>query len=189
MLKLLQKYIAGRTNKFENGYVFVELVRLVIPFYIFMFPLFTVIAEIFLDSIDGDLAAQGVLNNRDYEKVDKTMDTWWYIWLLAYSYIALGQYFIFLLMLFVYRIIGWMVFIRKDHRFLLMLFPNFFEYAFFLFFFAKIFSFQNLLTGRPLYYSLAVIFTVKLLHEYWLHVKQKSLVEDVFKFKWRRWLT
>ena len=169
------------------SYFFIELLRLVFPVFIFSYPVYVIVATIFLDAIDGEFASQGVLSREKYQIVDKLMDNWWYIWVLFYSYFALNNFFILLLVLFIYRTIGLILFLLKKNRKIFMFFPNFFENAFFLFFFATIFSLESLIVGPNLYYSLAVVFALKILQEYWVHILKKSLVEDVFKFKWRKW--
>ena len=115
------------------------------------------------------------------------MDNWWYLWALAYSYFAFNRFFILLLIFLVFRFVGLAIFLNTKRRSTFMFFPNFFENAFFLFFFATLFSLQSLIIGPNLYYSLAVAFALKILQEYWVHILKKSLVEDVFKFKWRKW--
>jgi hypothetical protein len=155
---------------------------------IFNSPFFVVVTATFLDMIDGDLASQGVLSKSEYQILDKIMDNWWYLWVLIYSYFQLSNFFVFLFVLFVYRTVGFGLFLYRKNRKVFMFFPNFFENAFFLFFFVNYFGWHQLISGINLYYSLIVVFLLKLLDEYWLHVLKKSFVEDVFKFKWRKWL-
>jgi hypothetical protein len=169
------------------SYFFIELLRFVFPVFIFSYPIFTVVTTIFLDAIDAEFASQGVLSHSKYQIVDKLMDNWWNLWALAYSYFAFNSFFILLLVLLVFRFIGLAIFLNIKRRGIFMIFPNFFENAFFLFFFATFLGYGFLISGANLYYSLAVVFALKLVQEYWVHILKKSLVEDVFKFKWRKW--
>lgn len=169
------------------GFLFVEFLRAAVPIFIFSFPVYVVAGALFLDAIDAEFASQGVLSRGKYQIIDKLMDNWWNLWALAYSYFAFNNFFILLLLLLVLRFIGLIVFLNNKRRGILMVFPNFFESAFLLLFVAYTFNFGFLITGVNLYYSLAVVFALKILQEYWLHVLKKSLVEDVFRFKWRKW--
>jgi hypothetical protein len=45
----------------------------------------------------------------------------------------------------------------------------------------------HLLDGTNIYVSLLIVFILKLLQEYWLHIADRSIVEDLFKIK-RYWL-
>ena len=177
-----------KVNPFRILFSISTILRITLPLAIFRFPLFVIIAVTFLDDIDGDIASQGVFSKSRYQFIDKLIDNWWYLCVLVYSYFALNNFFVFLLALFIYRIVGLWLFLSSKKRHLLIFFPNFFENAFFLFFFVNYFGWQILITGSNLYYSLIVVFILKLLQEYWLHVLKKSFVEDVFKFKWRKWL-
>jgi hypothetical protein len=168
-------------------YFFIELLRFIFPMFIFSFPALTVFVAIFLDAVDGEFASQEVLSHEKYQIVDKLMDNWFDLWALAYSYFAFNDFFIFLLILIVFRFIGLAVFLKFGRRGALVIFPNFFENAFLLFFFVSLFNLGFLITGVNLYYSLTAVFVFKILQEYWLHILKKSLVEDVFKFGWRKW--
>ena len=177
-----------KKNIFKILFSISSILRIVLPLAIFKFPLFVVIAVSFLDWIDGDLGSQGFLSKSKYQNIDKLMDHWWYIWAIIYSYFALNNFFVFLFTLFVYRMIGFGLFLYRKKRKMFMFFPSFFENAFFLFFFVNYFGWQFLVTGINLFYSITVVFILKLLQEYWLHYLGKSFVEDIFKFKWRKWL-
>lgn len=170
------------------SYFFVEFLRATLPLFIFSLPVYVVVTTVFLDAIDGEFASQGVLSREKYQIVDKLMDNWWYLWALAYSYFAFNRFFILLLILLVFRFIGLAIFLNIKRRGVFMIFPNFFENAFFLFFFATFFGLQSVINGVNLYYSLAAVFALKILQEYWLHVLKKSFIEDILKFKWRKWL-
>lgn len=169
-------------------YFFIELLRFASPFLIFKYPLYTVIRVTLLDGLDVEFASRGVLTKMQYQRIDKFMDNWWYIWALIYSYFHLNQYFILLFGLFCYRIIGTVFFYKKRDIRIFMLFPNFYEHAFLLFLFCMYFGRNFLLQGKILYISLLVVFLLKIVQEYWLHIAEKSIVEDVLKLYKRNWL-
>lgn len=169
-------------------YYFVILLRFILPLFIFSYPLYIVIGATLLDAIDGEFAARRVLTKTRYQYIDKFMDNWWYLCVLIYSYSYFNQYFLLLLILFCYRIIGISLFYRMKKRLMLILFPNFFENAFFLIFFSTYFGWSFLLQGQMFYKSLLVVFLLKIIQEYWLHIAQKSIIEDVLKLYKHNWL-
>lgn len=179
----------SKNLKWKIVYCLVLVLRFLSPLFVFSYPVFTIITVTFLDVIDAEFASQGVLSKLKYQMVDKILDNWWYLWALIYSYFALNNYFIFLLILFVYRLVGLTLFLSRKERNLFMFFPNLFENAFFILFIATTFGWHSLVVGTNLYFSLALVFILKIFQEYWLHIIQKSFVEDVFKFKWRKWLS
>lgn len=169
-------------------YYFVLFLRSILPVFIFRYPFYVIIGVFFLDAIDVEFAAKRVLTKSRYQEIDKLMDNWWYIWALVYTYFYLGQYFIFLLILFCYRIMGAIIFYKKKDRRIFLIFPNFFENAFFLIFFCKYFSWNLLLQGKIIFISLSVVFLLKIVQEYWIHIVQKSIPEDVLKIYKHNWL-
>jgi len=169
-------------------YYFILLLRFVFPSLIFIWPFTSIIVSSLLDIVDIEFASNGVTTISKYEKIDKLFDLWWYVTSITYSFFNLHQWFVFLLILFVYRFVGDMFFFIKGERKILMFFPNFFESAFFLFFFSTYFSSINFLI-RPnnLYFSLLVVFLIKIFQEWWIHWAQISIPEDFLgkKRKWR----
>lgn len=188
MLSIIKRVFKNIRSYAVREYVFIEILRVLSPVLMLTHPLFTVIFVTFLDAIDGDLASRKVLSKSEYEKIDKTMDMWWYFWVLGFSYIYLRHFFILIFLLFIYRFIGWILFTKRNKRRLLMFFPNFFENVFFLLFFATYFKLNILLSGIYLYVAIMIVLLLKLIQEYWLHVLEKSIREDVLKLSKRNWL-
>ncbi len=173
-------------NKFL--YIFVLVLRFISAPLIFFWPWISVIVSFLLDIVDIEFASQGVTTLKEYEIIDKVFDLWWYIMSIAYSFFRLRQWFVFLLVLFLYRLVGDFIFFLKGERKILLFFPNFFENAFFLFFFSSYFSGLNfLISPNYLYWSLALIFAIKIFQEWWIHWAQISIPEDFLgkKRKWR----
>lgn len=163
--------------------------RILLPLIVFIFPLFVTIFVSFLDAIDIEFASRRVVTKSRYQQIDKLLDTWWYFLALLFSYIYLNQYFTFLLILFIYRIFGLLIFLISNNRKILFLTPNLFENVFFLFFFANYFHNLNyLIRGDTLYFSLSIAFLLKIFQEYWIHVAQISIPEDFFGKKrfWKK---
>jgi hypothetical protein len=172
----------------KQQYYLIIVLRFITPFSIFEFPLFAIISSLFLDNIDTEFASRGIKTKTQNQLIDKIFDTWWYTVVLVYSYFSLNEYFWLLLILYLYRLIGAIVLWSRKDRSLLMLFPNMYENFFFLFFFATHFeSLRFLIIGVNFYYSIFIIALAKLIQEYWLHVAQLSIREDIFKLK-RNWL-
>lgn len=176
-----------KTNPYKILFLISTILRIILPLAIFRSPLFVVVAITFLDAIDVEFASRKVLTRNGYQRIDKCLDTWWYLVALSFSYFFLNQYFIFLAILFGFRIVGLFVFIIKEDRRVLFFTPNLFENAFFLFFLANHFPTLNfLIHGTALYKSLLAVFILKMIQEYWIHIAQISIPEHIFGKK-RLW--
>lgn len=175
------------TNK--NIFLFSSLLRVVLPLFIFKYPLFGVVAATFLDIIDIEFASRKVLTLMQYEITDKVLDTWWYFVALAYSGSFMPQFFLILLPLFIYRLAGVVLFFLRRERKILFFFPAFIENVFLLFFFSLYFQSLNFLTeGNNLYFSLLVVSLFKIGQEFWVHIAEISIPEDILKMK-RDWVS
>lgn len=167
-------------------YYFVVLLRILVAPLIFIWPLLSIIVSFFLDLIDGDFAYK-VVSKKLYQIIDKNLDLWWFINIMIYSYINYPDYKIYLLILFIYRVVGQLIYYVSGNRKILLLFPNFFGWVFFLIFLGKNY-YPLIITGQTFYLILLVIFFVKIFHEWFLHVANLSIREDFFKSKrnWRK---
>ena len=142
-----------------------------------------------MDVIDIEFASNNVTTLQQYEKNDKALDLWCYTMSLFYSYFKLNYWFNFLLVLYLYRLIGDLIFFTKGKRKIFLFFPNLFESAFFLLFFSTFFSnFNFLIKQNNLYLSLGVVSVIKMFQEWWVHWAQISIPEDFFGIKrnWRK---
>ncbi len=155
---------------------------------IFYLPLPAFLLSFLLDIIDGDIAAQKVLTIREYEVLDKLLDLWWYSWSLAYSFFYFKSFFLILGLLFIFRLIGALLFFWKKDRFWFFIFPDYFISFFVLFFLIHLFPDLTFLIHKPIIYiTLLFIIASKLIQEYWLHFAKLSFAEKIFGIKknWR----
>lgn len=174
-------------KEYIKAYVFilVYLLRVFSPLLIFTYPVFAVIFNVFLDIIDGDTSSN-FLTKKQYQHMDKLLDFWWLTVVMIWSFPNLIAYKWPLLALYLYRFIGVLVFEYTGNRKTIFFFPNFFENLFFLVFFANYYpGFNNLFQNNKFTFIL-LAFLIKIGHEYWLHVMEKSILEDIFKIK-RKW--
>ena len=162
-------------------YYFIVLLRILAAPLIFVWPLISVILSFFLDVIDIEFASRGGLTLDKYERWDKSLDLWWYFNAMIYGWFYLSYYKYLLLALFIFRLIGDIIFFFKNNRKIFIIFPNFFENFFFLFFFALYFRQLNfLLDKKHLLISLLMIILLKLFQEWWVHIAQISIPEFFF---------
>lgn len=165
----------------------VVILRLISAPIIFIWPLQAIILSFFLDVIDIEFASYKVLTLPEYERYDKALDSWWYINIMAYSWFYLTNYKYLLLALFIFRIIGEIIFFVKNNRRVFFLFPNFFESIFFLIFFSSNFNQLNFLIDKNYFFiSLLTVVIIKIFQEWWIHIAQISIPEDFFGKK-RGW--
>lgn len=156
-------------------WVFVVVIRLLIPLTILRWNLFGSILAIIADNLDVViLDFLGVKDFSPYNRVDKFLDTYMYL-IQGYTLFFFANRFvkkvgIFLL---VYRLVGVVIYELTDIRALLFIFPNLFIffYMYYLIFknFFKKEPFSNFRSAIP---ALSVLLILKLGHEYMLHVSQ-----------------
>lgn len=169
------------------AYYLIVLVRIVFAPLILVWPAPAIILSLFLDIIDADFAHH-VITKKQYQIMDKILDSWVYIFELILAWTALPQYRYFLLALFIWRFIGLGVFLKYKNRNVLLIFGNYFENMFFLLYFAQEFKSLNfILENKTVFYTLTVFsFISKIFQEWFIHVADLSIREDFFKSK-RKW--
>lgn len=168
-------------------YYFVVLLRIISASLIFVWPLPAIILSFFLDVIDIEFASRKVLTLSEYERYDKALDLWWYFNAMIFSWFHLPNYRFLLLILFIFRTVGEIVFFIKNDRRIFFLFPNFFENIFFLIFFSIYFRQLNFLLDRKfIFFSLSIAIITKIFQEWWVHIAQISIPEHFFGKK-RGW--
>jgi len=168
---------------FKFLYFFCVALRIILAPLIFLFPVPIVLTLFFLDAIDGELASKKVLTLEQYEKLDKALDFWQYTNEIAFAATNLKTYFPFLIILFIYRMIGEVMFFFKNNRKILVFFPNFFENVFLLIFLATYFKQLNFLITNNFYIYLIIVCILKIIQEWWLHWKKLSTMEVFFHQK------
>lgn len=161
-------------------FLVVFVVRLFLPFFIFSFPIVTVLLSYFVDMIDGDLLESFVgLKRKTYQKYDKLLDSWWLSFIMAYIYFNNIPYYGWFLWLFLYRMFGVLLVMINGSEWLLFVFPNVFETFFVIYlFFPQWFGLEvgSLRDPIPLFIIITVI---TLIREYWLHIANR----DIFNLK------
>lgn len=168
-------------------YYFVVLLRILVAPLIFIWPLLAIILTFFLDVIDIEFASRKVLTLSEYERYDKALDLWWYFNVMAFSWFYLPDYKFLLLILFIFRITGGIIFFLKNDRRIFFIFPNFFENIFFLIFFSLNFKQLNFLLDKKYFlFSISIAIILKIFQEWWVHIAQISIPEHFFGKK-RRW--
>lgn len=167
---------------------FVVFLRIVTPFLIYIDPIWGFVIVFLLDVVDADIASLGVLTKKRYQEIDKALDFWWYTIALIWSFTYLPNYFPFLLGLFLWRSCGTLIFYKRHNRKILLIFANYFESVLLLLIlgtFSEKLGF--LLVGKDYYLWLGIAVATKLFQEWWIHVAELSVQENLLHRK-RNWV-
>jgi len=144
--------------------------RIFLVFFIFKWPLPVAIAELFLDNIDSGVAYKSGMRWPSYTRYDKSIDLWWYLFILIFSFNKI--IFPMILVLFIVRFVGQVLtLITRDERYLFW-FPNILENYFILYLVVITFS-PNLIyyfSGNFIIFPLLLSFISKMPQEYILHM-------------------
>lgn len=165
-------------------FVAVVLSRLVVPLFIPRYPLPALLAVLLIDAADQSLYEfSGVLMLEGYQTFDKALD----IYYLTIAYAATirnwagGSAFAIGRVLWYYRLVGVVLFEHTGVRWLLLIFPNTFEFFFIAIELLKLVRDPRRFATRQLAGIAAAVWTfIKLPQEWWLHVAQLDLT-DVIK--------
>lgn len=157
--------------------VFVILLRFIIPLLIFRRPLLGGVASILIDAFDANIVhlMGGAFPN--YQQIDKFLDTYYlfleFVVSLAWHHKIAKQTSV---ILFLYRVVGVVLFEVTNARVFLLLFPNLFEYffLFFLVFKRRYFDSNKAHSWSKVILILVLLYILKLPQEYLLHYKQVS---------------
>jgi hypothetical protein len=165
----------------------VVLARFALPLFIPLFPLPAIIACLLLDGVDQTIFQTFGFNPPFYQSYDKAMDVFY----LSVAFVAslrnwtnpaavrVSRF------LFFYRQIGVVAFELSGLRWLLLVFPNTFEYFFI--------AYEGIRTRwNPARYGLkfwvivagAIWIFVKLPQEYWIHIAQLDLTDTIRDVSW-----
>lgn len=166
-------------NKLLNRfyYYFIILLRIIFAPLILLWPLLSIIVSFFLDLIDADFAHYTVTRNQ-YQLIDKSLDFWVYIFEMVYAWYNFPDYKWLLLALFLWRLIGMIVYLVTKKRKYFIIFGNFFENIFYVLYFKVV------VIDIPVTFTIA--FLIKVFTEWFIHVADLSVREDFFKSK-RKW--
>ncbi len=160
------------------------VLRLLVPLFIPRFPLPAILVALVVDAADHTIFQQLTdLDLAGYQVFDKGLD----IYYLAVAYIATirnwggGHAFVIARFLWYWRLVGVALFEYTNQRWLLVIFPNTFEYFFITIELIKLSRNPFSLTDRQLTAIAAAIWiVVKIPQELWIHVAKLD-VTDVLK--------
>ena len=149
--------------------IIIIIVRILGSVPVIFFPFFGSILAIMTDL--SDLFLMNFLNLggvSNYQQLDKTLDLFY---MLSFLIVALrwhGYFKIIAICLFVFRIVGVILFFTFDNRIYLLYFPNFFEFwILFIVIYKKIIS--SKISNSALIFILTVSIFTKIAHEIFIH--------------------
>ncbi len=169
--------------------VFVAVVgaRFLLPLAIPYFPLPAIVACLILDGVDQTIFQLFGYDPPGYQSYDKAMDVFY----LSIAYLStlrnwesmpafrIGWF------LFFYRLVGALVFELTHARWVLLVFPNVFEYFFIAYETIRSrWQPAHLLVGWWLSAAAVIWVVIKLPQEYWLHVAQLDLTDQIQAHRW-----
>ena len=164
-------------------FVLVVALRLLVPLGIPRFPLPGIVLALIVDAIDLTLFEQFTSRNLDgYQSYDKALDVYY----LTIAYLATMRNwsnpgaFALSRFLFYYRLFGVVLFEYSHARWLLLVFPNTFEY-FFIFYEAVRLRWDPRRLSRRVVTGVAAItwIAIKLPQEYWIHIAELDVTEEL----------
>ena len=172
----MKRMVKLATNKYSLSVTFAIILRLIFGPLIFFSIWITVIANFIIDWSDGEVFKRSVWKRQDYSWYDKVLDQYWYCFILGYIfYINTPGKWLFL-SLFVYRTIGFLLYLKTKKEILFQFFPNLFEIFFFFYLLTTINpQLVKYLEMPKAIYPLVVIIPTVLVREYLLHVKNMNL--------------
>lgn len=163
-------------------FVGVVLARFLLPLLIWRYPLPALIACLVLDGVDQTIFQLFGYDPPGYQGYDKAMDVYY----LAIAYLATlrnwtsSAAFLVGRFLYFYRLVGVVVFELSQVRALLLVFPNTFEYFFIVYEAIRSrWDPRRLLLAAWVAVAAAVWLVVKLPQEYWLHIAQLDVTDEL----------
>lgn len=141
--------------------------------------LVAVVVNFVLDAVDGDILSKFRIKRGWYQKYDKYLDDWWYVVLFVYMLMNVerGLVFTILVYLFVWRMIGSLLFEFTNWEWLLMFFPNVFNFGVILWVLMPgLFS----LVGAWWVFGGLLVFT--LVREWMLHISKIDMTHFLLPF-------
>lgn len=146
---------------------------------IFIHPLAGMLASFFMDWFDSYLLIQWAgFSREEYHALDKNLDQVWSIVMLVAGFAT--PYWLLLSILYLYRLLGHVVYLKTCDTRIFLLFPNVFEFAFLWFV-----AFAPWSTAHfDMWHSLIVLTALKLIQEVILHWIWPARLA-VMKRRWR----
>lgn len=165
----------------------VVLGRVLLPLLILRYPLPAIVACLVLDGVDQTIFQAFGYDPPGYQGYDKAMDVYY----LAIAYLAtlrnweslaafrVGRF------LYFYRLVGVVAFELSHARPLLLIFPNTFEYFFIAYEAVRTrWSPRLVALGTWITVAAAIWVVVKLPQEYWLHIAELDLTDELGAHAW-----
>lgn len=107
----------------------ITIARITAALYIFIDPLWGLVASIVFDILDGQVLLYKVhISMKEYEAYDKPLD--WVTHIVELWVGARYGFFLPLFLLLFYRFMGQFMYMRTGKRYFFVVFPNFFEFSF-----------------------------------------------------------
>lgn len=110
----------------------VLVLRIIHPFFLFSYPILTTIAGLILDQIDGQLFFESGYTWEVYNRIDKALDYWLYVFIIIFFATKIQYLLPIALVLLAYRTIGQILGIVYSKESAYLLFPNVFQWFFIL---------------------------------------------------------
>lgn len=160
--------------------------RLILPLLLWWNALVATALVLLADLADGEVFRRAFAFRKidTYQRIDKALDFYWYIFALIYS--VRFPFFNTLLFFFILRALGTMFFFVKKDRKFLVLFPNIFENLFV--FYVLFYTFPSLeihIKSGLSSLDLLISTSLKMVQEYLLHFRQLQIYE---LFTGKRWV-
>ncbi|KGN31459.1 hypothetical protein N802_03590 [Knoellia sinensis KCTC 19936] len=169
--------------------VFVAVIaaRFLVPLFIFRFPLPAIIAALILDGVDQTIFQTMGYDPPGYQGYDKAMDVFY----LAIAYLAMLRNWTSMAAfaigraLYFYRLVGVVAFEFSQERALLLIFPNTFEYFFIAYELIRL-RWDPTRLSRSAWLAIAagIWILVKLPQEYWIHIAQRDMTDELAAHAW-----
>jgi len=163
-------------NLWRIIFTIIIICRLVSPIIILFKPIFGFILVTFFDWIDFSPFLANKFNIKAYHFYDKGLDFYSYIFMSIY-FLASKTFFVFLILL-IARLVGDLLFLKKNNRILFLFFPNLIEPLFLALLIQDHYQINFWL-------ALIILVTLKLVQEYYLywteHVKPRTTITTITK--------
>ena len=191
MIKLqyivLLNIVSYKIRKFSFPVVINVITRLVFGPGIFVSVWMATIVNFILDWADGEFFKRAGYKKEEYKIIDKILDLYWYAFIISYAVVNDIPGLPILIFLFVYRLVGQILFFIKRKQILLFIFPNFFEIFFYFYLASIVFKPLSLyLTIPNAIYPMGIIFLTVMIREYLLHIRDINW-SDFFTGKKTYW--
>lgn len=156
----------------------VFFLRILVPLLLFIQPIAAIPLSLFLDAVDGQFFFNSGFKWKIYNLIDKTLDFWWYVFLLAFILFRHPEAAVIAGILFLVRSIGQFWGIVFSHERAYIIFPNAFEW----------FCFLIILSDLNISSALVISLVLGIFVELWFHVFKPNLGSKFLfrhEIKWR----